>query len=56
MDKTMTMKDGTKCLTNGECAMKNGKKMKMKEGECMDMDGKMADCAMMTKKLKPVAK
>ena len=47
MSKNMTMKNGTKCMMNGECKMKNGKMMMMKEGECMDMKGKMSDCAMM---------
>ena len=32
--------------------MKDGKKMKMKEGDCMDMDGKMDKCSMMTKSKK----
>ncbi len=49
MDKDMTMKNGTKCMTNGECVMKNGKTMKMKEGECMDMDGNMDKCEAMCK-------
>ena len=49
MEKDMTMKNGTKCMTNGECVMKDGKKMKMKEGDCMDMSGKMDKCAMMSK-------
>lgn len=34
-------------MTNGECVMKDGKKMMMKEGDCMDMSGKMDKCAMM---------
>ncbi len=42
MSSDMTMKNGTKCMTNGECIMMNGAKMKMKEGECMDMKGHMA--------------
>ena len=44
MEKDMTMKDGTVCMVNGECVMKDGKKMTMKEGECMDMNGKMDHC------------
>ena len=52
MEKDMTMKNGTKCMTNGECIMKDGKKMKMKEGDCMDMSGKMDKCAMMSKDTK----
>jgi hypothetical protein len=50
MDKDMTMKNGTKCMKNGDCIMKDGKTMKMKEGECMDMNGKMKKCDMMHKK------
>jgi hypothetical protein len=50
------MKNGTKCMTNGECIMKDGKKMKMKEGDCMDMDGKMDKCSMMGKEMKAGSK
>jgi hypothetical protein len=49
MDKDITMKNGTKCMTNGDCVMKNGKTTKMKEGECMDMNGKMDKCKLMCK-------
>ena len=42
MDRTTTMKNGTKCKTTGECVLMNGLKMKMKEGECIDTDGNMA--------------
>jgi Heavy metal binding domain len=49
MKKNMTMKNGTKCMTNGECIMKDGTKMQMKDGECMDMKGKMDNCDMMKK-------
>ncbi len=49
MKKDMTMKNGTKCMTNGECIMKDGTKMMMKEGDCMDMSGKMDKCSMMGK-------
>ena len=52
MEKDMTMKNGTKCMTNGECIMKDGKKMQMIEGECMDMSGKMDECSMMMKDAK----
>lgn len=44
MEKEMTMKNGTKCMTNGECVLKNGEKRKMKEGECITMDGKISEC------------
>jgi len=52
MEKDMTMKNGTKCMVNGECIMKNGTKMQMKEGQCMDMRGKMDKCSMMNKGMK----
>ncbi len=41
MEKDMVMKNGTKCMKDGECIMKDGTKMMMKEGDCMDMSGKM---------------
>lgn len=50
MTKDMTMKNGTKCMVNGECVMKDGKTMTMKEGDCMDMNGK--DCKNDMKKMK----
>ena len=28
-------------MTNGECTMKDGSKMMMKNGDCMEMSGKM---------------
>lgn len=49
VENGMTMKNGTKCMSNGECTMKNGEKMVMKDGECMEMSGKMGDCSMMKK-------
>lgn len=48
MEKDMTMKNGTTCMTNGECVMKDGKKMMMKEGDCIDMNGKIDKCGMMS--------
>ena len=52
MDKEMTMKNGTTCMTNGEYTMKDGSKMMMKNGDCMDMNGKMtkSEMKMMPKK------
>jgi len=41
MDKDMTMKNGTRCMTDGTCTTKAGKKTMMKEGEMMDMNGNM---------------
>ena len=50
MNKDMVMKNGTKCMTNGECITKDGKKMMMKNGDCMEMSGKMC-----TDKMKKMA-
>jgi len=41
MTADMTMADGTVCTTDGTCKMKGGTTMKMKEGQCMMMSGKM---------------
>jgi hypothetical protein len=41
MEKDMVMKNGTTCRINGECTMKDGSKMTMKEGDCMELSGKM---------------
>lgn len=43
LDKTMTTKNGTTVMTDGTMKTKEGKTMKMKEGECMDMSGKMIE-------------
>lgn len=52
MEKGMSMKNGTMIMTTGECTLKDGKKMMMKEGDCMEMSGKMGKCAMMNKGMK----
>ena len=39
MEMDMTMKNGMKCMTNGEYIDKEGKKMMLKEGEMIDMSG-----------------
>ena len=49
MDKEMTMNNGTKVMLNGDCIMKDGTKMMMKDGDCMDMSGKMDKCTMKDK-------
>ena len=46
MEKDMVMKNGTTCMTNGECIMKDGTKMMMKNGDCMEMSGKMCNAKM----------
>lgn len=44
MEQNMTMKNGTKCMTNGDCILADGTKMKMKEGDCMNRKGEMRQC------------
>ena len=44
MDTNMTMKNGTRCMVNGECLLPNGKTIKLKEGQCCDMMGKVDNC------------
>ena len=39
MTKPMTMGNGTKMMVDGTCVKKDGSKMKMKEGDHMDMSG-----------------
>jgi hypothetical protein len=34
--KTMTMPDGTQCMTDGTCVLKSGKKVHLKEGQGVD--------------------
>lgn len=41
MDNDATMTNGTMVMADGSVKMKDGKTMMMKEGDCMDMDGKM---------------
>ncbi len=41
MTNPMTMSNGTKMLVDGTCVKKDGTKMKMKEGDHMDMSGNM---------------
>ena len=41
MKKQITMGNGTKVMTDGMCMKKDGTKMTMKEGDHMDMSGKM---------------
>lgn len=43
VEKDMTMKNGTVCSANGMCTTKDGKKIALKNGECMDMEGQMID-------------
>ncbi len=41
MSHDTTMTNGTKVMTNGTCINKDGTKLMMKEGQHMDMSGKM---------------
>lgn len=41
MEMDMTMKNGMKVMTNGECIDTKGNKMMLKEGEKIDMNGNM---------------
>ncbi len=47
MTTEMTMNNGTKFMKNGEFITKDGKKMKMKEGDKMDMSGNLTHGDMM---------
>ena len=47
MEREMTMKNGTKCMANGECITQEGEKIIMKEGECIDIYGNVSTCAAM---------
>lgn len=49
LERDMTMKNGTKCMANGECVTLEGEKLMMKEGECMDMLGRITDCSSLKK-------
>ena len=41
MEKEITMKNGTVCKPDGQCITTDGQKIMMKEGDCMDMNGKV---------------
>ena len=41
MKKNMRMSNGTKCVVDGTCIMKDGSRRKLKEGEVMDREGKL---------------
>ena len=52
MDKSMKMKNGTTVMADGSYTTKDGKKMMMKEGQAMDMNGMVmgSDMSMPPKK------
>ena len=45
MNKEMTMGNGTKVMIDGMCTKKDGTRMTMKNGDMMDMSGKMGKMA-----------
>ncbi len=47
MESEMIMKNGTKCMANGECITQQGEKLILKDGECMDAYGNISICATM---------
>lgn len=49
MDHDMKMTNGTMVMTDGTMKMKNGKMKKLKEGDCVMMNGKMTHMAMKKK-------
>lgn len=56
MGKVATMKNGTKVKMNGEYTLSDGTKKTLKEGECMYMDGMVAQCGMMHHDVSPAEK
>lgn len=53
MDSVMPMPNGTMVMQDGTCTLKDGTKMMMKEGDSMDMNGKLIkNKKMAEKKLK----
>jgi hypothetical protein len=52
MDEDMTMQNGAMVMKDGTVKWKNGKTTKLKEGDCVYMDGKMAKMKMDKKKEK----
>lgn len=49
LERDLMMKNGTKCTANGECITLEGEKMMIKEGECVDMMGRITDCSTLKK-------
>ena len=41
MNKDVTTKNGTVCSMDGICTTKEGKKITLKDGDCLDMDGQI---------------
>ena len=55
MTSDMTMSNGTKLMTDGSYTTKDGKKMKMKNGDSMNMDGQVMKSDMPKKAAEPKA-
>ena len=45
MENEMIMKNGTKCMANGECITQQGEKIILNDGECMDAYGNISICS-----------
>ena len=56
MMKDVTLKNGTLISTNGEVITKGGKKTMMKDGQCINMSGKMGTMEEMHPGMKKEAK
>lgn len=52
MEKTVTLANGTMVMTDGMVKMKDGKSMKLKEGECIDENGMITKMKMEKKMMK----
>ena len=49
MDKDMKLKNGRMCKKTGEYTGADGKTVWLKNGQCIDMDGTVSDCAVLIK-------
>jgi len=49
MDKDMKLKNGRMCKKTGEYTNADGKTVWLKNGQCIDMDGNVSDCAVLMK-------
>ncbi len=49
MKKATVLANGTKIKRNGTCILPDKTKIKMTEGNCIDLKGTIADCALMDK-------
>lgn len=49
MKKPVFLDNGTKIKRNGVCVLPDRTRVRMKEGNCIDLTGKIGDCAAMDK-------